>query len=120
MMSKLLSPIRLLFFVALCAGFGVCGGFFEAIAEVDSAPAAEYVWSAPTYGTAVEYYVAEVMINDVDIQTLDPLPSEYVSVEVVFGNKYRIRVAAVDKNGIQGPFSPWSAPFTPELAPPQF
>jgi len=39
---------------------------------------------------------------------------------VIYGNKYRLRVAAVDDAGVQGPQSIWSQPYTPELAPPGF
>ena len=119
-MRNLLCPKGLLFFVALCSVFGFSNIGIPVRAEVAAAPEAVYVWTAPEYGTPVDHYIAQLLVNDVDILTIGPLLSELARVEVVYGNKYRLRVAAVDAAGTQGPFSVWSAPFTPELAPPEF
>ncbi|MEN8006187.1 MAG: hypothetical protein ABFS42_04190 [Candidatus Krumholzibacteriota bacterium] len=85
-----------------------------------SAPDTEFTWTAPTTGTAVHHYVVEVLINERDTRVFDPVPSESIMLPVVYGNKYRVRVAAVDAAGVQGPHSLWSLPYTPELAPPGF
>ncbi len=120
MMRKALSPNSLMFFASLCAVFTLLGGAQAVRGGVREAPAARYTWAPPDHGTPVEYYVAQVLVNDVDILIIDPLPSELASVNVVYGNKYSIRVAAVDASGTQGPYSGWSDPFTPEVAPPGF
>ncbi len=120
MTMKVLSPLRLVFFVTLCGLLGLGWSHKTALGGIETAPAAEYIWTAPDYGTPVHHYVVEILVNDLDIVTMDPVPSEYVSVDVVYGNKYRVRVAAVDAAGRRGGYSPWSAPYTPELTPPQF
>ncbi|PID81940.1 hypothetical protein CSB20_00470 [bacterium DOLZORAL124_64_63] len=89
-------------------------------ADVDTPVTEVYTWTAPTEGTAVAYYMVQIMVNDVDIVTLDPVFSEEVSVVMQYGNKYRVRVAGVDAAGHRGPYSPWSIPYTPELDPPDF
>lgn len=89
-------------------------------ADVESPPAAVYAWTAPTEGTPVAHYTAQVLINDVDILTIEPVFSERVSIEMEYGNKYRVRVAGVDAAGVKGPYSLWSLPYTPELEPPGF
>jgi len=85
-----------------------------------SAPDLEFVWAAPSTGTSVHHYVAQVVVNERDTLYFDPLETEAIKFPVVYGNKYKIRVAAVDAAGIQGPMSLWSYPDTPELAPPGF
>ena len=120
MMRKLLSPIGLMVFVSLCVIFGPHGAGNLALGDIASAPDADYSWTAPEYGTPVDHYVVQILVNDLDMTTLDPIPSAFVRVQVVYGNKYMVRVAAVDAAGIQGGFSPWSIPYTPELAPPEF
>ena len=88
--------------------------------DIDGAPEVEFTWTAPTTGTPVHHYVAQVLVNERDTLFFDPVPSESIMLPVVFGNKYRVRVAAVDAADIQGPMSIWSSPYTPELAPPDF
>ena len=85
-----------------------------------SAPDVEFVWSAPTTGSSVHHYVAQVLVNEQDTLFFDPVMSESIMMPVTYGNKYRLRVAAVDAAIIQGPLSMWSLPYAPELAPPGF
>jgi hypothetical protein len=86
----------------------------------EDAPDAKFVWARPTTGTPVHHYVAQVLVNERDTLFFDPVPAEEIMLPVVYGNKYRIRVAGVDAEGVQGPMSIWSLPYTPELAPPGF
>mgnify|MGYP000556077638 CR=1 FL=1 len=85
-----------------------------------AAPTVRYVWNAPTTGTAVEFYRAEVLVNDREMVYFDSIVGEAVDIPVNFGNKYLVRVAAVDAAGIQGPWSEWSVAYAPELDPPSF
>ena len=116
----MLSPMGLMVFVTLCYVSGPSWTGNIALGDIEAAPAVGYIWTAPEYGTPVHHYVIEILVNDLDIVTIDPVPSAQVSVDVVYGNKYRVRVAAVDAAGNRGGFSPWSAPYTPELIPPEF
>ncbi len=86
----------------------------------DDAPDQEFVWTAPSTGTPVHHYVAQVLINDLDTLFFDPVPTEDMLVDVTYGNKYRMRVAGVDAANIQGPWSMWSRSVTPEIDPPGF
>ena len=120
MMRNALSPNRLMIFASMCAVWFLALAAFPVLGGPEDNITADYTWTAPEYGTPVEHYIAQVMVNDVDIQTLDNIPSEFVSVVVVYGNNYRIRVAGVDADGNQGPYSEWSDPYTPEVGPPGF
>ena len=80
----------------------------------------EFTWTMPTTGTPVHHYLVQVLVNERDTLFYGPVMTESIMLPVVYGNKYRIRVAAVDAAGIQGPMSIWSQPDSPELAPPGF
>jgi len=82
------------------------------------APPKEYNWDAPIGGTPVVYYVVELETNGLDVERLEDVTTETVMVPMKYGNKYRVRVAGVDAQGVQGPFSDWSRFLTPEIAPP--
>jgi hypothetical protein len=75
-------------------------------------------WAAPTDGTAVVSYVVEVEVNGRDIETLDPVSTEEFMLPIKYGQKYRVRVAGVDAQNVQGPFSSWSAPYGTEITDP--
>lgn len=89
----------------------------QAMAEV---PDIEYEWAAPTTGTLVSHYVAQVMVNERDTLYLDAIPTESLLVPAQAGNLYTIRVAGVDNEGIQGPWSSWSPSFIAEPENPDF
>ncbi len=111
---------KVLLAVALISvvGFGTALVQDNKNADDQSAPEAEFIWTAPTTGSPVDHYVAQVLVNDIDTLFFDSLPAESILVPVVYGNKYNVRVAGVDVNDIQGPMSIWSVPYTPELGPP--
>ena len=108
--------------VVLIQGVGIGTGLVQEdkVFNSQSAPDTEFTWTAPTTGTAVDHYVVVVLINERETQSFDSVPSESIMLPVIYGNKYRVRVAGVDASNIQGPYSPWSQPYTPELAPPGF
>jgi hypothetical protein len=110
----------LVVFVSLCCVLFLHSEKNPVYGNISSAPEEEYIWDAPKLGAAVDHYIVQVLVNDVDILTIDNVLTERVMVTVVYGNKYMVRVAAVSERGIQGPFSGWSIPFTPELSPPEF
>ena len=69
-------------------------------------------------GGAHEFF--QGLVNERDTLFYGPVMTESIMLPVVYGNKYRIRVAAVDAYEIQGPLSMWSLPYIPEPAPPGF
>ena len=77
-----------------------------------------YVWTAPTVGTPVDHYLVQVLVNEVKTEDHGPVSSPEITVPLKRGNKYQIRVAAVDASGAQGPWSIWSELYNPELASP--
>lgn len=119
-MRNWLSPLMLLILGGVWIAAQPFGGVAQLRGEFDSPPVAHYIWTAPETGTPVEYYVVQILVNDVDIQVIEPVYDQAVNVEMDFGNKYMVRVAAVDAAGVQGTFSLWSVAYTPELGPPEF
>ncbi len=117
---KILSPLGLMGFVVFYLLFGPMGTDNYCMGDTVSAPVAQYVWTAPEYGTPVHHYVVQILTNDIDTLTIDPVFVESVMVTVDYGNKYLVRVAAVDDAGVQGGYSLWAVPYTPELSPPEF
>ena len=113
---------KVLLAVVLILGVGIGTALVQENKSFNSqsAPDVEFTWTAPSTGTPVHHYVVEVLTNERDTRTFDPVPSESLLLPVIYGNKYRLRVAAVDAAGVQGPQSIWSQPYTPELAPPGF
>jgi len=99
-------------------GFGTALVQENKNADEQTAPDAEFIWTEPTTGTPVDHYVAQVLVNDIDTLFFDSLPTNSIMVPVVYGNKYHVRVAAVDADDVMGPMSIWSLPYTPELDPP--
>lgn len=83
-------------------------------------PDIEYEWTAPTTGTPVHHYVAQVMVNKSDTLFFDAIPTELLRVPAQAGNLYSIRVAGVDNERVQGPWSNWSPTFASELESPGF
>ena len=88
--------------------------------EKMAAPSVTFTWAPPTIGSPVDHYRAEILVNDREVLEFGPLAQEQVTIQVAYGNKYQVRVAAVDAAGIQGPMSIWSEPYSPELDPPVF
>ena len=114
--------VKVLLAVVLILGVGIGTALVQENKVFDSqaAPDTEFTWTPPTTGTPVHHYVVEVVINERETEVYDPVSSESIMLPVTYGNKYRVRVAAVDAVDVQGPFSLWSQPYTPELAPPGF
>jgi len=102
----------------------------SALAQEENPPTERYTWTPPTYGTGIHHYVVEMQVNEKDVVVLDPVEVPALVIEVHrgpvedakvlhYGNKYKFRVAGVDSADVQGPFSVWSEPFSPELGPPR-
>lgn len=67
-----------------------------------------YQWSAPTTGSTVDHYVVEHEINGSNSWTTEgQTDTNSYTLELTVGQSHRIRVAAVDAEGRQGP---WSVP----------
>ena len=120
MWRNVLQPLRLgrIFFVLplILVFFGV----FNVNGELETIPATEYVWTAPPKGTPVHHYFLQVRVNNSEFREYDFIPTESILLQLEYGNKYEVRVAAVDADGRRGGFSSWSIAYSPEFAPPGF
>ena len=71
-----------------------------------------YVWPAPLMGSPVVHYVLELeqLRGEIVVSktVFDSIPENIFPVPVEMGLKYHIRVAGVDAQGRQGPWSDWS------------
>lgn len=73
-------------------------------------------WSEPTYGTPVQHYILQVESREVVTDTAEyyPIMVEYYDLELKFNVYYRARVAGVDAEGRQGPWSLWTPEYSLE------
>jgi hypothetical protein len=78
----------------------------------------DYSWTAPTSGSPVDHYIVEHSVDGgVWTQIASASSNSYTLVATV-GVSHRIRVAGVDAEGRQGPYSVSSDPYTPDPGPP--
>lgn len=70
-------------------------------------------WSPPTYGTPVEHYVLQHSINGAPWNTVTTTPDTLFSLVISYFDDHRVRVAGVDAEGRQGPFSLPSSVYNP-------
>lgn len=78
-----------------------------------------YTWTAPTTGSPVDHYVVQHSVDGgawVTVAT-DVTETTYV-LSAEYDHQHQIRVAGVDAQGRQGPFSEPSDPYTPTLGAP--
>jgi len=78
-----------------------------------------YTWTAPTTGSAVDHYVLQVSVDGGPFTTEDDAVSGTTYVlTATYEHEYTVRVAGVDSQGRQGPYSASSDPYTPSLGAP--
>jgi hypothetical protein len=78
----------------------------------------DYTWDAPTTGSAVDHYVVEQSVNGGPFVQIATSPTNTYSLEATVGDTHSIRVAGVDDQSRQGPYSDPSDPYTVDLGPP--
>lgn len=100
---------RLSLVLGCLALFAIGATAARAQAEVE----ATAVWGAPTTGTPVDYYVLQHSVNGSAWTTVAaPVDATY-AFQVTTGDSHQVRVAGVDAEGRQGPYSLPSDPFIP-------
>lgn len=80
-----------------------------------------YTWTPPLTGNPVDHYVVELSVDGgafLSYTPTEPVTLEAVAMEYGFGHTYQIRVAGVDAQGRQGPFSEPSDPYLPDAGAP--
>ncbi|MBU0742170.1 fibronectin type III domain-containing protein [bacterium] len=78
-----------------------------------------YTWTAPTTGSPVDHYVVQHSEDGgawVTVQ--DTQMTNSYALTAVYDVEHRVRVAGVDAEGRQGPWSIASEPYTPTLGAP--
>ena len=103
----------------LAAALGVvCGGRNVALGQADAGTTWDYEWYAPTTGSPVAYYRVQYVVNLTDTLHIERVAATRVSIPVVLGNDYKVRVMAFDASNRPGPWSDWSVMETFEEDPP--
>lgn len=76
-------------------------------------------WTAPTEGSPVDHYVLQLSENGGPFYTVsDTITTTSFDVQLENLTTYVARVAGVDAQDRQGPWSEPSEPYTPDLGPP--
>ena len=78
----------------------------------------QYQWTAPVTGTPLEHYVVQHSVNGETWMNLGNVSNNQYTLEATFGDEHRLRVAGVDDQGRQGPWSNPSDPYTPDAGAP--
>ena len=90
------------------------------VAALGAAPAVAqtmdvaYQWNAPTTGSAVVNYIVQQSIDGGAWTQVGTAPSTNYTLAATIGVSHRVRVAGVDAQSRQGPFSLPSDPYTPD------
>lgn len=93
--------ISLITALAVIAGYG--------ITSWGQTPEVQYHWTEPTTGSPVAFYRGELTLvrEDTTRTSITPIFETTYSLEYQWGTHIQFRVAAVDSQGRQGP---WSVP----------
>ena len=89
-------------------------GTGSASAQTESEATA--AWRAPTFGTPVAHYLVQLSVNEGDWATIATPVDTVCTLIVTEGNSHRVRVAGVDAEERQGPFSQPSAVYIPGVS----
>ena len=88
------------------------------LAAAQTSVEVQYVWTAPTTGSPVDYYVVQHSADGGTWVTLGNAPELTYTLDAEYGVSHQIRVAGVDAEGRQGPYSAPSDPYTPDAGAP--
>jgi len=90
--------------------FALTAGSAEAQTEMQ----VSYTWTAPTSGSVVDHYVVEQSIDGGTWTQIATVSTTSYTLTATVGNSHQIRVAGVDADSRQGPFSVASDPYAPD------
>jgi hypothetical protein len=107
---------RRLLFVAGLALLMTLSGALPAAAQSTVQVTAS--WTPPSTGSPVEHYVVQVSTNGGPYASAGTTTTTSISLTFTVGNTYTVRVAGVDAQDRQGPYSAPSDPYTPDIGPP--
>ena len=75
---------------------------------------ASYTWAVPTGGSTVVHYVVQHRVDGGAWTTLGNTPNNTFTMMLTVGQSHELRVAGVDAQDRQGPFSVPSDPYVPD------
>ena len=75
-------------------------------------------WNPPTEGSPVQHYVFQLSIDGAPFSTIGTVQGTSYQLELEIGRTYIARVAGVDAQDRQGPWSLPSDPYAPDVGPP--
>lgn len=75
-------------------------------------------WNAPTEGSPVQHYVLQIATDGGPYATVATVAGTSYTLELEIDRTYTARVAGVDSQDRQGPWSLESDPYTPDVGPP--
>lgn len=75
-------------------------------------------WSPPTEGSPVHHYILQLSTDGGPFTTVGSVEGTTYVMELEVGSTYVARVAGVDAQDRQGPWSLDSEPYSPDLGPP--
>ena len=77
-----------------------------------------YQWSAPVTGSPVDHYIVEHSVDGGTWTQVGTTTTASYTLTAAYGQAHRIRVAGVDADDRQGPYSDPSDPYTPDAGAP--
>jgi len=94
--------------------------FMASTAMSATVPEVTYVWTAPTTGSAVDHYVVQLKVGELDWIQFEGTELVGYTFENLFeyDQTYIVRVAGVDVQSRQGLWSDQSIPYTPDAGAP--
>ena len=78
----------------------------------------QYQWTAPTTGSPVDHYVVQHSMDGGNWVNVGNVSQLAYTLTADYGVSHQIRVAGVDVQGRQGPYSQPSDPYTPDAGSP--
>ncbi|MEZ4389132.1 MAG: fibronectin type III domain-containing protein [Candidatus Krumholzibacteriia bacterium] len=75
-------------------------------------------WAPPSEGSPVDHYVLQLSTDGGPFTTVGSVTGTSYTMELAVGSTYIARVAGVDAQDRQGPWSLGSDPYSPDLGPP--
>ena len=96
----------------------LAGGLSEVAAQDSEPIRVAFTWDEPSCGAPAHHYLLQIEKNGIGAEPGDPVFSLADTLTFIIGNKYRVRVVAVDVDDRQSEWSGWSGYFSPALSPP--
>lgn len=102
------SPHAVFVVIAIC-----CVGLFAQSVLAQTETTASISWTEPALGTQAVQYIVQVSTNAGPWETAMTVKEPRADLTLDYNMSYRVRIAGVDTDGVQGPFSVPSEAFNP-------